>query len=63
VTRSADHASLAPGPHLPPPELLGVNADGTFGAETEQAIIAVQLKSRLAPDGVVGRVPWGALDD
>jgi hypothetical protein len=43
--------------------LLGITIDGTFGPETEQAVIAAQTKANLAADGVVGRATWTMLDE
>jgi peptidoglycan hydrolase-like protein with peptidoglycan-binding domain len=43
--------------------LLGVTIDGTFGPETEEAVIAAQRQANLAPDGVVGRATWTMLDE
>jgi peptidoglycan hydrolase-like protein with peptidoglycan-binding domain len=43
--------------------LLGIEADGSFGPETEQAIIDFQRRAGLAPDAVVGPATWKALDE
>ena len=37
-------------------------ADGSFGAETEAAVLAFQQKSGLTADGIVGPLTWAALD-
>ena len=42
--------------------LLSVTIDGTFGAETEQAVIEFQRREKLAVDGVIGPETWGAID-
>ena len=38
------------------------NPDGTFGAQTKQAVLAVQKVAGLARDGVVGARSWDALN-
>lgn len=42
-------------------EALHVQADGTFGPETETAVRAAQARHGLAVDGVVGPETWSAL--
>lgn len=41
--------------------ILGVNADGIFGRETENAVKSFQLKNGLSVDGIVGKNTWRAL--
>lgn len=43
--------------------LLGIESDGVFGEETENAVIAFQQKSGLFVDGIVGSHTWGMLQD
>jgi hypothetical protein len=38
--------------------VIGVTADGNFGAKTEEATKAWQRKNKLVPDGVVGPASW-----
>jgi peptidoglycan hydrolase-like protein with peptidoglycan-binding domain len=42
-------------------EALGVQVDGTFGPETEQAVRHLQTLRHIHVDGVVGGETWGAL--
>jgi peptidoglycan hydrolase-like protein with peptidoglycan-binding domain len=42
-------------------EALGVQVDGTFGAETERAVRHLQVLHHLNVDGVVGGETWGVL--
>jgi peptidoglycan hydrolase-like protein with peptidoglycan-binding domain len=42
-------------------EALHIQADGTFGPETEGAVRAAQARHGLAADGVVGPETWSAL--
>jgi peptidoglycan hydrolase-like protein with peptidoglycan-binding domain len=42
--------------------LLGINADGIFGDQTEAAVVEFQTKHGLAADGIVGAGTWGALE-
>lgn len=37
---------------------LGLNADGTFGPKTEEAVKNFQTKNGLTPDGIVGPKTW-----
>ena len=39
-------------------KLLGVEADGSFGRRTEEAVKALQTKAGLVPDGKVGPYTW-----
>jgi Putative peptidoglycan binding domain len=41
--------------------LLGLTADGRFGARTRAAVIAFQRSAGLEPDGIVGPLTRGAL--
>ncbi|WP_454197256.1 peptidoglycan-binding domain-containing protein [Nocardia sp. Marseille-Q1738] len=41
--------------------LLGVTVDGSFGPETESAVVSVQIAFGLEPDGIVGPQTWAAL--
>ncbi|MBQ7547203.1 MAG: peptidoglycan-binding protein [Clostridia bacterium] len=38
-----------------------VTVDGVFGSETQRAVIAVQNRYGLEPDGVVGPITWNAI--
>lgn len=38
-----------------------VTVDGVFGSETQRAVIAVQNRYDLEPDGVVGPITWNAI--
>ena len=38
-----------------------VTVDGVFGSETQRAVIAVQNRFDLEPDGVVGPITWNAI--
>lgn len=40
------------------PSVPSVNIDGSFGDDTERAVIAFQEAFNLTPDGVVGEVTW-----
>lgn len=40
---------------------LGVSVDGFFGAGTERAVKAFQVKRKLPADGIVGPKTWAAL--
>jgi N-acetylmuramidase-like protein/putative peptidoglycan binding protein len=40
---------------------LGVTADGDFGPGTKKAVIALQKKNGLYPDGIVGKNTWKLL--
>jgi peptidoglycan hydrolase-like protein with peptidoglycan-binding domain len=42
-------------------EALHIEADGTFGPETEAAVKRMQAHRGLSPDGVVGPETWSAL--
>ncbi|CAN1211584.1 Endolysin [Tumidithrix helvetica PCC 7403] len=42
--------------------LLGVNADGVFGDQTEAAVIEFQTEHSLDADGIVGSATWAALE-
>lgn len=41
---------------------LGINDDGVFGKNTENAVIAFQKNNRLKPDGIVGKKTWEVLE-
>jgi len=41
---------------------LGVIVDGDFGAKTEAAVRAFQLKNGMVPDGIIGPKTWIVLD-
>jgi peptidoglycan hydrolase-like protein with peptidoglycan-binding domain len=40
---------------------LDVDADGIFGGQTRNAVVAFQTQSGLAADGIVGPLTWSAL--
>lgn len=40
---------------------LGIAADGIFGADTERAVRAWQMRHGLTPDGIVGPSTWASL--
>lgn len=40
---------------------LGIAADGFFGSDTENAVIAYQKSHGLTPDGIVGQRTWESL--
>ena len=40
---------------------LGLDADGTFGPQTEAAVRAFQRAHGFVPDGIVGPKTWAAL--
>jgi hypothetical protein len=42
--------------------ILGIDADGTFGPETETAVTDLQRKANIAQDAVIGPETWQALD-
>lgn len=42
-------------------KLLGIVADGDFGARTKAAVVKFQERRHLVGDGVVGRMTWQAL--
>lgn len=42
--------------------LLGINADGVFGDQTEAAVIKFQTEHNLGADGIVGSLTWVALE-
>ena len=41
--------------------LLGIEADGDFGDDTDAAVRAFQLRNNLFDDGIVGSHTWGVL--
>jgi hypothetical protein len=41
--------------------LLGLRADGLFGAHTRQAVLDFQRRHHLSADGIVGPITWSAL--
>ena len=41
--------------------VVGVAADGSFGAGTERAVMLWQRANGLSPDGVVGPLSWAAM--
>jgi peptidoglycan hydrolase-like protein with peptidoglycan-binding domain len=43
-------------------KLLGINADGMFGDQTEAAVIKFQSAHGLNADGIVGAQTWAALE-
>lgn len=43
-------------------KLLGINADGVFGDQTEAAVIKFQSAHSLDADGIVGARTWSALE-
>jgi hypothetical protein len=40
---------------------LGLPIDGSFGASTHSAVVALQKKHKLAADGIVGPKTWKAI--
>jgi hypothetical protein len=42
--------------------VLGIEADGVFGATTEAAVRSHQRERGLVPDGIIGPKTWAALD-
>jgi peptidoglycan hydrolase-like protein with peptidoglycan-binding domain len=42
--------------------MLGINADGVFGDQTEAAVIKFQSEHNLDADGIVGAMTWAALE-
>jgi peptidoglycan hydrolase-like protein with peptidoglycan-binding domain len=42
--------------------ILGINADGIFGDQTEAAVIKFQSENNLDADGIVGAMTWAALE-
>jgi hypothetical protein len=40
-----------------------LEADGIFGPKTRAAVVAFQTKHGLSPDGIVGPLTWGKLDE
>jgi peptidoglycan hydrolase-like protein with peptidoglycan-binding domain len=38
-------------------------ADGIFGPKTKAAVVAFQKRNNLAPDGIVGPLTWGKIDE
>ncbi|HET6940976.1 MAG TPA: N-acetylmuramoyl-L-alanine amidase [Sphingomicrobium sp.] len=43
--------------------VLGLTEDGIFGPRTEARLRAWQRAHDLVPDGIVGPITWGAMDD
>jgi hypothetical protein len=43
-------------------EALGIRADGAFGPQTHDAVLAFQRQNDLAADGVVGAKTWAKLE-
>ena len=43
-------------------DLAPYGADGRFGAKTEEALKAFQRDNGLNPDGICGKLSWGALE-
>jgi hypothetical protein len=43
--------------------LLGIEADGDFGSDTDQAVRDFQTRNNLFVDGIVGSDTWAALTD
>jgi uncharacterized protein YkwD len=41
--------------------LLGLRADGLFGAHTRRAVVDFQRRHHLSADGIVGPITWSAL--